>query len=172
MEQIVSRDCVLSDHLFDKFTSVEGMKLRSTNSLEPLIATALETYRRSFIVVDGLDEAAPGEAAKSIKWLLSLVKGGIKELTPSVRVLCSGRRDGLLDNLLSNHPAITLESSPEHNTDILKYCKHMGAEIRLSLDISLAMEEEIISKVASQANGKHQAYQILTSRLLRSPKTL
>lgn len=171
MEQIVSRDSVLSDHLFDKFTSVEGTQLRSTKSLEPLIATALETYRRSFIIVDGLDEAAPGEAAKSLKWLLSLVKGGIKEPTASIRILCSGRRDGLLDSILLDQPAIALESSSDHKADILEYCKHMGAEIRLSLDIASAVEEEIISKVASQANGEHQAYQILTSRLIKPLKT-
>lgn len=171
MEQIASRDCVLSDHLFDKFTSVEGMQLRSAKCLEPLIATALETYQQSFIVVDGLDEAAPAEAAKSLKWLLSLANGGIKEPTASVRILCSGRRDGIMDSLLSDQPAIALESIPEHNTDLLSYCRHMGAEIRQSLDISSTVEDEIVSKVASQANGKQQAYRILTSRLLTSLKS-
>ncbi|KAL2272437.1 hypothetical protein FJTKL_06560 [Diaporthe vaccinii] len=166
MEQIVSRDCVLSDHLFDKFTSVEGMQLRSAKCLEPLIATALETYQQSFIVVDGLDEAAPGEAAKSLKWLLSLANGGIKEPTASVRILCSGRRDGIMDSLLSDQPAIALESIPEHNTDILSYCKHMGAEIRQSLDISSTMEDEIISKVASQANGMFLYARVVLDNLL------
>lgn len=82
------------------------------------------------------------------------MNGGIKEPTASVRILCSGRRDGLLDSILSDQPAIALESSAEHNTDILKYCQHIGAKIRRSLDISSTMEDEIISKVASQANGK------------------
>lgn len=155
MEQIISRDSVLSDHLFHELTSIEGMQLRSTKCLELLITTALETYQRSFIVIDGLDEAAPGEAAKSLNWLLSLVNDGIKEPTASIRVLCSGRRDGLLDSLLSNQPAITLESSPEHNKDILKYCEHMSAQIQQSLDIPSTMRDEIVSKVADQANGKH-----------------
>lgn len=154
MEQIISRDSVLSDHLFHELTSIEGMQLRSTKYLESLIATALETYQRSYIVVDGLDEAAPGEAAKSLNWLLSLVNGGIQEPTASVRVLCSGRRDGLLDSLLSDQPSIALESSPEHNTDILNHCEHMSAQIQRSLDIPLTIRDEIVSKVADQANGK------------------
>lgn len=159
MEQIISRDSVLCDHLFDKLASIEGTQLRSTKCLEPMIVTALETYQQSFIIVDGLDEAAPGEAAKSLTWLLSLVNGRIKEPTASVRVLCSGRRDGLLDNILSKRPAIALESTPEHNTDILKYCEHMSAKIRRRLGIPSTMEDEITSKVASQANGKHQSNQ-------------
>lgn len=157
VEQIVSRDPVLSDHLFDKLASVEGTQLRSTTFLEPLIATALETYPRSFIVIDGLDEAASEEAAKSLRWLLSLVDGGIKAPGASVKILVSGRRDGILDSLLSEHPAIPLDSSPEHNTDILQYCQHMSAKIRRHLDISPTLEDEIISKVTGQANGKYQA---------------
>lgn len=170
IEQIISRDFVLSDHLFNKLTSVEGTQLRSTKYLESLIATALETYQQSFIVVDGLDEAASGEATKSITWLLSLVNGRIKEPTASVRVLFSGQRDGSLDSLLSGQPAIALDSSSGHSTDILKYCEHMSARIRQRLDIASTMEDEIISKVSSRANGKHEANQYLASRLLRSLK--
>lgn len=155
MEQIVSQDHVLSDYLFEKLTSVEGMQLRSSKCLEQLIAKALETYHRSFIVVDGLDEAAPGEAEKSLNWLLSLANGQIKEPTASIRVLFSGQRDGSLDSRLSDQPAIALESSPEHNTDIRKYCEHMSAKIQRSLDIPSTIGDEIVSKVASQANGQH-----------------
>lgn len=155
MEQIVSQDHVLSDHLFDKLTTVEGVQLRSTKCLESLIVAALETYHRSFIVVDGLDEAAPGEAERSLNWLLSLVNEQIKEPTASIRVLVSGQRDGLLDRRLSNQPAIALELSPEHNTDILKYCQHMSTKIQRSLDIPSAIGDEIVSKVASQADGEH-----------------
>lgn len=154
LEQIASRDCLFANHLFDKLTSVEGTELRSTKCLESLIATALETYQQSFIIVDGLDEASPREATKSLNWLLSLVNGRIKDPAASVRVLCSGRRDGLLDSLLSNQPAITLESSSEHKKDILKYCVHMSGEIRRNLEISPEMEKEVISKVSTQANGK------------------
>lgn len=155
LEQIASQDCFFANHLFDKLTSVEGTELRSTEYLEPLIATALETYQRSFIIVDGLDEASPKEATKSLNWLLSLVNGRIKDPTASVRVLFSGRRDGLLDSLLSDQPAIALESNSGHRNDILSYCVHMSAEIRQILEIPADMEEEIISKVAIQANGKH-----------------
>ena len=172
VEQIVSRDSVLSDHLFDKLASAEGMQLRSTKYLEPLIATALETYHRSFIVVDGLDEAASGEAAKSLNWLLSLVNGGLKEPTASVRVLCSGRRDGLLDSLLSDHPGVSLESNPEHNMNILKYCEHMSAEIRRLRHIDRTTEKEIISKVAHEAKGKLSTNQYQSPRLLTTLKIL
>lgn len=153
-QQIVSRDPVLSDQLFDELASVNGLQLRSTKYLESLIATALESYQRSFIIIDGLDEAAPGEAAKSLNWLLSLVNGGIKEPTASLRVLCSGQRDGLLDDLLSSQPAIALESCPEHKSDIHDYCAQMGAEIRRKFHIDETMESQIVANVYEQANGK------------------
>ncbi|KAJ0123834.1 hypothetical protein J7T55_012304 [Diaporthe amygdali] len=121
---------------------------------------------------DGLDEAASGEAAKSLTWLLSLVNGRIREPTTSVRVLCSGQRDGSLDSLLSDQPAIALESSSGHSTDILKYCEHMSAKIRQHLDIASTKEDEIISKVSSRANdtfpqGIDQAYERVAIRILK-----
>ncbi|KAJ4419764.1 hypothetical protein N0V82_004807 [Gnomoniopsis sp. IMI 355080] len=60
VDQMATRDPVLSDHLFNEMTSVEGVRLRSTKNLESLIATNISSYERSFIVIDGLDEAAPG----------------------------------------------------------------------------------------------------------------
>lgn len=154
MEQIVARDPVLADHLFEELASVHGESLRSTKKLESLIATSLEAYRTSFIVVDGLDEAAPGEAAKSLNWLLSLVKGGLKEPKASLRVLFSGQRDGILDSVLSKFPSVALDSCPEHEKDIRMHCAHKSARIRQKFDISPKMEDEIISRVVSQANGK------------------
>lgn len=154
MEQIVARDTVLADHLFEELASVHGESLRSTKKLESLIATSLEAYRISFIVVDGLDEAAPGEAAKSLNWLLSLVQGGLKEPKASLRVLFSGQRDGILDNVLSKFPSVALDSCHEHEEDIRMYCAHKSTRIRQKFDISPEMEDEIISRVVSQANGK------------------
>ncbi|KAK2601326.1 hypothetical protein N8I77_010782 [Diaporthe amygdali] len=127
---------------------------------------ALETYQQSFIVVDGLDEAASGEATKSITWLLSLVNGRIREPTASVRVLFSGQRDGSLDSLLSDQPAIALDSSSGHSRDILKYCEHMSARIRQRLDIASTMEDEIISKVSSRANGMFLYARVVLDNLL------
>lgn len=154
MDQIVSQDSLLSDHLFHELTITEGTQLQSSKRLERLIITALETYKQSFIVVDGFDEAAPGEATKSLNWLLSLVNEETTEPTASIRVLCSGQRDGILDHRLSEQPQIALESSAEHKVDILKYCKNMSAKIQQSIDIPSTIGDEIVSKVASQANGK------------------
>lgn len=155
MEQILTRDTVLSDHLFDELASIQGVTLRSNKNLESLIATNLESYQRSFIVIDGLDEAAPGEARKSLNWLLSLVNGGLKEPKVSVRILFSGQRDGNLDHILSEQPSIALESYPEHGKDIQKYCIHMVDQIhqKFGNSITSTMKDEIISRVVGQAKG-------------------
>lgn len=154
LDQIVTRDTVLSDHVFDQLATVEGVKVRSTKNLECLIITALEKYQTFFIVIDGLDEAAPGEAVKSLKWLLSLVDGGLKEPKASLRLLFSGQRDGILDDFLSGQPSIALELSLAHTTDIRKYCAHLGDLIREKFRISSEMENTIVEKVASQSNGQ------------------
>lgn len=156
MEQMLTRDTVLSDHLFDELASVQGVTLRSNKNLESLIATNLESYQRSFIVIDGLDEAAPGEAKKSLNWLLSLVNGGLKEPKVSVRILFSGQRDGNLDHILSDQPSIPLESYPEHEKDIRRYCIRLVDQIhqKFGNSITSTMKDEIISRVVGQAKGE------------------
>lgn len=154
IEQIVFRDAVLSDQLFDELSSVEGPQVRLPKYLQSLFAKSLESYERCFVVIDGLDEVAPDEARKSLDWLLSLTKGAIKEPTISLRVLCSGQRDGLLDSLLAKYPAISLDTSPEHHEDVRKYCNHQSARIQDKFELSPEMQQEIASQVCKHAKSK------------------
>ncbi|TRX94186.1 hypothetical protein FHL15_004954 [Xylaria flabelliformis] len=93
--QFIERDSTVSDHLSEKMLSIESVNLRSTKVLENLVKTALETYRISYIVLDGLDECAPNEAAKSVGWFLSLINGGLAGTNVALRVLFCGQRDGM-----------------------------------------------------------------------------
>lgn len=154
MDQIVARDPILCDHLFDKLGSIDDVNLRSTKTLESLIAANLGDYRTSFIVLDGLDEGAPGEAAKSVNWLLSLVNGGPLDKDNSIRVLFCGQRDGILHTLLSTQPSISLEGISDHTTDIRLYCTQICVQIRKKFGISSEIESNIISRVSKHANGR------------------
>lgn len=156
MEQIVTRDPVLCDYLFDKLGSMEGVNLRSTKTLESLITTSLGNYRSCFLVLDGLDEAASGEAVKSVSWLLSLVDGGFPDNHSLIRVLFCGQRDGILDRLLSNRPSISLEAYPGHADDIRLYCTNISTQIRQKFGISSDFETDIIYRVTNNANGKYR----------------
>ncbi|KAJ4393682.1 hypothetical protein N0V93_002897 [Gnomoniopsis smithogilvyi] len=172
MEQMVIRDPILSDHLFNELALVEGVSLRSTKNLESLIATNLTSYKRSLIIIDGLDEAAPGEAEKSLKWLLSLAKGRIDQTKTSIRILFSGQRDGLMDDLLANEPQMALESNPEHGGDILKYCVHFGTQIRQKFGrgVTPTMEEEMIARVVGKAKGMFLYARVVLENLLNQTK--
>lgn len=163
---MLRRDTVLSDHLFDELASVAGVRLRSNKNLESLIATNLDSYRRSFIVIDGLDEAAPGEPRKTLDWLLSLVNGGLQQPRASLRILISGQRDGNLDYILCDQWAsIALESYQEHTKDIHRYCIHMVDQIqqKFGKSITSTIKDEIISRVVGQAKGEFPSVEILTS---------
>lgn len=154
MEQIICRDPTLSDHLFDDLASISGVNLRSTRDLESLISTSIEYFRTCFIIIDGLDEAAPGEADRLLKWLLPSANGKAPENKTSIRLLFSGQRDGILDYELSGQPTITLDTASEHDADIVNYSAQIGARIRSKFSISSEMEHEIVSQVTSQASGE------------------
>lgn len=135
VEQAITRDPTLLDHLFDDLASIDGVNLRSTRKLESLVMTSLEHFRTCLIIVDGLDEAPSGEADKTLKWLLPKANGRVGDTMTSIRLLFSGRRDGVLDRELSAQPSITLESISDHGLDIKNYCRHVGTEIRFKFSI-------------------------------------
>lgn len=154
MEQIVARDPALSDHLFDELAGMDGVNLRSTRKLESLISTGLEHFQTCLIVIDGLDEAAKGEANKSLNWLLPMLDGKVQDNMASNRLLFCGQRDGILDYHLFGKPSIALESVSDHNTDIVNYCARIGARIRSKFSISADMESKIVSQVTLKASGE------------------
>lgn len=154
MEQIMARDPALSDHLFDDLSSINGVNLRSTRTLESLITTSFEHFRTCLVVIDGLDEAAPGESVKLLKWLLPTVNGQVQDNKTLMRLLFCGQRDGILDRELSDQPCMTLELVPDHEVDIENYCAEIGARIRSKFSVSPEMERDIVSQVTKQANGE------------------
>ena len=147
-------DPALSDHLFDDLASINGVNVRSTKKLESLVKASFEHFRTCLIVMDGLDEAAPGEAEKVLKWLLPVPNRRVQDNGTSIRLLFCGQRDGILDYALSTSPCITLETVADHDVDIGNYCAQVGARIRSKFSISSEMERKIVSQVTLQANGE------------------
>ncbi|KAI0599781.1 hypothetical protein F4775DRAFT_583134 [Biscogniauxia sp. FL1348] len=165
LEQLIDQDPTMSDHLFDEMSAIEGTKLRSTKTLQKLIKTVLESYQISYIVLDGLDECAPEEAAKSINWFLSLVDGGLQDTNAILRVLFCGQRDGVLDKLLANRPSISLETS-NHAEDIRRYCRYLCKRIQEKFSIPPEMEKDILGRVTEGAKGMFLYARVVLGNLL------
>ncbi|KAI0186162.1 hypothetical protein EV127DRAFT_188087 [Xylaria flabelliformis] len=167
--QLVERDSTLSDHLSEKISSIESVNLRSTKVLESFVKAALETYRISYIILDGLDECDPNEAEKSVGWFLSLIKGGLVGTNVALRVLFCGQRDGTLDTLLSDQPSISLEAHG-HSEDVRQYCQSFSKKIREKFKISPEMEEEITLKVTNEAQGMFLYARVVLENLLNQTR--
>ncbi|KAI5861652.1 hypothetical protein GGS23DRAFT_576006 [Durotheca rogersii] len=165
LAQLIDRDPTIADHLNEKTSSIEGTNLRATGTLEKLVKTALENFQITYIVLDGLDECAPNEAEKSVRWFLSLINGGLQETGVALRVLFCGQRDGTLDTLLADQPSISLEKSG-HVKDILQYCRDFCRKIREKFDISLEMENDIIQRVTNEAQGMFLYARVVLENLL------
>ncbi|GAW21808.1 hypothetical protein ANO14919_113330 [Xylariales sp. No.14919] len=165
LAQLINRDPIVSDHLFMKISSMESVNLRTTEALETLVKAALESFPISYVVLDGLDECAPNEGAKTVSWFLSLIHGGLEGSNTSLRVLFSGQRDGTLDKLLAGQPSISLETS-SHVEDIRQYCRIFCGRIREKFNFSTSMEEDIIARVTNEAQGMFLYARVVMENLL------
>ncbi|KAK6227428.1 hypothetical protein QIS74_00983 [Colletotrichum tabaci] len=73
LTQLISQDTATSQEFFEKLSSQADVNIRSRESLQTLTKSALEEYRVSFLVLDGLDECDREQANVTVKWLLSLL---------------------------------------------------------------------------------------------------
>jgi hypothetical protein len=152
LEQLINQDPCMSDHLFEKASSTQGVTLRTTNTLKKLIEDSLESYHLCYIVLDGLDECTRDEAVNVVNWLLSLTSGKSDNSATKMRVLFSGQRDGVLDNLLASQPSIELEMS-DHITDIRQYCLKLCGIIQRKFDLEPGKAHAIAEKIVAESDG-------------------
>ncbi|KAI0907154.1 WD40 repeat-like protein [Ustulina deusta] len=169
LAQLIDRDPTISDYLFEKIFSIDGVNLRATKMLEKLVKKALESYPLSYIVLDGLDECAPNEATKSVNWFLSLTDGGLKGANAVLRVLFCGQRDGNLEMLLADQSSISLETSG-HAEDIRQYCRDFCGRIRRKFNIQPEMEEMILFRVTKEAQSMFLYARVVLENLLNQTK--
>ncbi|KAJ0343538.1 hypothetical protein KNSL1_010215 [Colletotrichum chrysophilum] len=121
LTQLISQNMTSSQEFFEDFSKQADVTIRSRESLETLTERSLEEYRVSYLILDGLDECDREQATRTVAWLLSLLGHDKYVDKTSLRIIFSGQRDGLLDNVLSDFPNIRLEST-KHNADIERYC--------------------------------------------------
>ncbi|KAF4484481.1 Ankyrin repeat and KH domain-containing protein 1 [Colletotrichum fructicola Nara gc5] len=153
LEQLIDQDTLSSQEFLREVLSQAEVNVRSTKSLEALTLRALAQRQLSFLVLDGLDECATGEAEATIRWLLSLIDEKLDSKSSRLRVIVSGQRNGVLDHMLSSQLSISLESS-QHIDDMREYCRRQCARIKTKFNISSALEESIITRVIEAAKGK------------------
>ncbi|KAI1808973.1 WD40 repeat-like protein [Daldinia bambusicola] len=166
LDQLINQDSAISDHLFNKISAIDPTSLRLTSTLEGFVKEALGSYQTTYIVIDGLDESASKEAARSVEWFLSLVNGSLDTTTTaSLRILFCGQRDGVLDRLLADEPFITLENT-HHAEDIKSYCSQICERIAKKFNISRQLEEEIIQRVTEGAKGMFLYARVVLDNLL------
>ncbi|WQF77468.1 Putative AAA+ ATPase domain, NACHT nucleoside triphosphatase [Colletotrichum destructivum] len=166
LTQLISQDTATSQGFFEKLSSQADVNIRSRESLQTLTKSALEEYRVSFLVLDGLDECDREQANVTVKWLLSLLGDDRYVDKTSLRILFSGQRDGLLDVLLRPYPAICLESS-EHTADIERYCLQYVPKLRKKFPMTKELETEILSLVTTRAQGMFLYARVVLEYLLR-----
>lgn len=154
LTQLLDQDTTASQDFHEELSNQDKKKIGSRKSLESLTKKALEEYRVSFLVLDGLDECDQVHAKATVSWLLSLCDDDRYKGKTTLRMIFSSQRNGVLDKLLLNsYPEICLESS-QHASDVEEYCVQYGSKIQQKFDLDRDLETKIVSLVTRGARGK------------------
>ncbi|KAF3808322.1 hypothetical protein GCG54_00006943 [Colletotrichum gloeosporioides] len=166
LTQLINQDTTSSEGFFEDLSKQADVNIRSRESLEKLTKRALEEYRVSYLILDGLDECERGQAERAMEWLLSLRKDERYAGKTSLRIMFSGQRNGVLDKILAPFPDIQLESS-KHKVDIEKYCLQYSSKIQKKFRLDKATEAHIVSLVTKGAQGMFLYARVVLEYLYR-----
>ncbi|EQB58428.1 hypothetical protein CGLO_01329 [Colletotrichum gloeosporioides Cg-14] len=166
LTQLINQNTMSSQEFFEDFAKQNEVTIRSRESLETLTERALEEYRVSYLILDGLDECEREQARRTVEWLLALL--GLDKYIgkTSLRIIFSGQRDGLLEDVLSEFPNIRLESS-KHNADIERYCLQYASKRQKRFRLNKDLEVHIASLVTKGAQGMFLYARVVLDYLFR-----
>ncbi|KAK3996549.1 hypothetical protein QBC44DRAFT_317159 [Cladorrhinum sp. PSN332] len=171
LEQLIGQDQAASIYFHELVSSTSGVNLRATKTLQDFVMKSVQGYQASYLVLDGLDECANGEASKIIDCFLSLVSPQPQstDAGTKLRVILAGQRDGVLDTRLASHPSISLDHAG-HLNDIRFYTEAFGEKIQAKFKLSADMKQEIVSLVLTEADGMFLFARVVLDNLLRQTR--
>ncbi|KAM0430109.1 hypothetical protein ACHAPT_006115 [Fusarium lateritium] len=167
LAQLIQQDETILYYLYEKCASMSSnLELSSITTLQDLAQDCLTCQPRAYVVLDGLDECADNEPNAIVTWFLDKVLPSAASRGCHLRLLVCGQRDGRLDQLLSAHPQIRLDTVDSHQRDIEEYSKSRAAEICARFSQTAEQEEELASKVAETSQGMFLYAKVVMSNFL------
>ena len=128
--------------------------LNSTKLAKELLETAFQSFKKTYIILDGLDECHRTERREICEWFRNLVNGLPREEMDSIRCLFVSQDDGFARKDLSMLSSIKLTAaSNKTDIEICARAWHRKIEERFgSLD---AKKLNVANIVTARAQGTH-----------------
>ncbi|KAK2782046.1 hypothetical protein FQN53_000222 [Emmonsiellopsis sp. PD_33] len=165
LAQLLPKDKTVVAWFVEEYARYDQGRLILAKVLEDAMEFALNSQRHVYIILDGLDECKPKEAAKTIKWLLAYQEAS-QGATGKISVLCLGQRTDELQTLLSSAASIVLDTVGAHGKDIERYVQLMLDRVRSKFKIDSVKSARIMSQVLSSSKGMFLYAKLVMENLL------
>ncbi|KAK2745994.1 hypothetical protein FQN55_005816 [Onygenales sp. PD_40] len=165
LAQLLPKDKTVVAWFVEEYARYDQGRLILAKVLEDAMEFALNSQRHVYIILDGLDECKPKEAAKTIKWLLAYQEAS-QGATGKISLLCLGQRTDELQTLLSSAASIVLDTVGAHGKDIECYVQLMLDRVRSKFKIDSLTSARIMSQVLSSSRGMFLYAKLVMENLL------
>ncbi|KAK2792536.1 hypothetical protein FQN51_001654 [Onygenales sp. PD_10] len=165
LAQLLPKDEAVVAWFVEEYARYDQGRLILAKVLEDAMEFALNSQRHVYIILDGLDECKPKEAAKTIKWLLAYQEAS-QGASGKISLLCLGQRTDELQTLLSSAASIVLDTVSAHGKDIECYVQLMLDRVRSKFKIDSLTSARIMSQVLSSSRGMFLYAKLVMENLL------
>ncbi|KAF2088965.1 hypothetical protein K490DRAFT_37933 [Saccharata proteae CBS 121410] len=138
--------------LFDRASKSGEITLTRLSVATELLDIALRTTKKTYIILDGLDECSRDERKMITTWFQNLISSVAPADTDSLRCLFVCQDDGPSRKDLSMVPNFKLHES-DNRRDIADYAAFWSRKIQSKFDLTDSKTQDIGTMVTKEANG-------------------
>jgi hypothetical protein len=163
--QLLLQNESLLPYLFEKASSSGDTALESPELASELLATAIKSVQKVYVIIDGLDECDRKDKKSIVSWFRSMIDACSEEYPNSLRCLFLSQDDGDTGKLLSRAATITLTKT-NTKQDIQDFTTTYAKRLQSKFDFAEDVLDKIIITVTERASGKFSHFPTVGTRHL------
>ncbi|KAL1850978.1 hypothetical protein Daus18300_012712 [Diaporthe australafricana] len=169
LSQLISQNRGSVPYYYDEGIQSGDVSLKSKKLSKKLLDSAVQNVRKGFVVIDGIDECAPGERKVLLEHLIQLVDRCDATFPGKVRLMILSREEPDIKKFLAGSETLKI-TSRDTLEDINTYVKYQGSRLKSKFS---ELETEDINHiqecVLDRTDGMFLFAKLVTENLIAQP---
>ena len=151
LAQILSQNDHLLPYFYEMACANKDAVLTKTSIAEEMLQTTLKGCKKTYIVLDGLDECGKTERRKISSWFLGLIEALTPEDMDSIRCLFISQYDGIAENTLGHLPTINITT--QNKADLRDFATVWHKKMEEKFGNLQSNDSHIANIISARAQG-------------------
>jgi hypothetical protein len=166
LSQLLFQDDALLTYIYEKVSTSGQVTLSIESTAMELLKTSLQTFRKLYVVIDGIDECEREERRQIVSFFEKAWESLPQNDNDSLRCMFISQDDNVARKDFANMSSLRVTES-DTQSDIVAYVKARSVGIKSHLDLTTDRQQWTQDQIVKSADGK--LHSPIFSGLLTAP---